>query len=478
METGNHGLKRELRLWDLVPMQVVVIVWLGWTGFAAKQGATQLVLWLLAIAFFYLPLAAVVMKLSRSMPAEGGAYQWVKQGISPFAGYMAGWNYSVYAVSAFAVVGSFFANNFAHAAGMGGAWMLTSKPFALSLTAFSCLVAFVFNARGLHLAKWWSAAGALLMVATFLVLLVLLVRAWVFRLPLAHQSLSLALPAASILTVNVFTKMAIAALSGFEASAIFSEECRKAENDVARSVLIAAPLIALMYILGTGAVLAYVAPANVDLAAAVPQTMEAALGVKGWAGALTVLVSVGFSISYLASLVVYVGMVARLPMVAGWDGLLPPWWSDLHPRRRTPIKAIAVVTASMMILGVLSLWGAGNQEAVQVSTGAGFGSVCIEYMLLFGVILVGFRSGESRPRSALWLAALAAFLVSLCALVFEIVPLGEVASPRVFAMKVAGAICATNALGAFLYWRGTQRAVNLNAGIEPQVDQAADPDLD
>jgi glutamate:GABA antiporter len=171
-------------------------------------------------------------------------------------------------------------------------------------------------------------------------------------------------------------------------------------------------------------------------------------------------------------------MVARLPMVAGWDGLLPPWWSDLHPRLRTPIKAIAAVTASMMILGALSLWGAGNQEAVQVSTGAGFGSVCIEYVLLFGVILVGFRSGESRPRSALRLAALAAFLVSLCALVFEIVPLGEVANPRVFAMKVAGAICATNALGAFLYWRGTRRAMSLNAGIESQADQAVGPDLD
>src|SRR5580692_7468884 len=105
METGKHGLKRELKLWDLVPMQITVIVWLGWTGFAAKQGPTHLVLWLLAIVLFYLPLAAVVMKLSRSMPVEGGVYQWVKQGVSPFAGYLAGWNYTSYVVSIFAVAG-------------------------------------------------------------------------------------------------------------------------------------------------------------------------------------------------------------------------------------------------------------------------------------------------------------------------------------------------------------------------------------
>jgi hypothetical protein len=33
MEAGNDGLKRELMLWDLVPMQNTVVVWLGWTGF-------------------------------------------------------------------------------------------------------------------------------------------------------------------------------------------------------------------------------------------------------------------------------------------------------------------------------------------------------------------------------------------------------------------------------------------------------------
>jgi len=459
MEIGRHGLKRELKLWDLVPMQVVVIVWLGWTGFAAKQGSTQVVLWLLAIGFFYLPLAAVVMKLSRSLPVEGGVYQWVKVGISLFAGYMAGWNFSVYAVSAFAVAGSFFANGFAHAVGGGASWMFTSRPFALALTTAACLVAFLFNVRGLHFAKWWSNAGALLTVATFLALFFLLIRAWWLRLPSARGSFSLALPSVSILTLNVFTKMAISALSGFDGSAIFSEECRKPENDVARSVLIAAPVIAAIYILGTSSVLAYVDPGHVDLAAAVPQVMEAGLGVSKLGRSLVWIVSCAFSISFLASMIVYVGMIARLPMVAGWDGLLPGWWSELHPKLRTPSKAIGAVAITMLLLGALSLWGAGNQEAVQVSVGAGFGSFCITYMLLFAVILVGFRSGVIRSGLGLRLAALAAFLVSLCAFIFEIVPLGEVASPVFFAIKVGGTVVATNLLGAYLYWRGTRRAL-------------------
>ena len=457
MEIGKHGLRRELKLWDLVPMQIAVIVWLGWTGFAAKQGPTQVVLWLLAILLFYLPLAAVVMKLSRSLPVEGGVYQWVKTGVSPFAGYMAGWNFTVYAVFTFAVAGSFFASGLAHAVGSEASWIATSRPFALALTAAACLVAFIFNARGLHTAKWWSTAGALLTIITFLALISLLIRAWWIRLPSAHASFSFALPAFSIVTLNVFTKMAISALSGFDGAAIFSEECRKPENDVARSVLIAAPLIAVVYILGTSSVLAYIQPAKVDLAAAVPQVMEAGLGTTGVGGALSLAISAAFNLAYFASMLVYIGLIARLPMVAGWDGLLPAWWSELHPTLRTPIKAIAAVTISMVMLGALSLWGAGNEEAVEVAVGAGFGAFCITYMLLFAVILFGFRSGAIRAGVGLRLGALAAFLVSLCALIFEVVPLGEVADSSVFALKVAGTICAANALGAFLYWRGSRR---------------------
>ncbi len=102
MQAKNHGLRRELKLRDLVPMQIVLIFSLIWSGFAAKQGSSQIALWFIAIVLFYLPLAAVVMKLNRAVPEEGGVYQWVKAGLSPFAGYMAAWNITLYAVFVFA----------------------------------------------------------------------------------------------------------------------------------------------------------------------------------------------------------------------------------------------------------------------------------------------------------------------------------------------------------------------------------------
>jgi hypothetical protein len=117
-----------------------------------------------------------------------------------------------------------------------------------------------------------------------------------------------------------------------------------------------------------------------------------------------------------------------------------------------------------MFLGCLSLWGAGNQEAVQVALAAGTGLVCIMYMLLFATPLFGFRSRLQRPAGlGIRLGALAALLVSFVSLIFEIVPLGDVASPAVFALKVAGTILAASALGAYLYWRGSRPVRNLVA---------------
>jgi amino acid transporter len=105
-ERAQHSLKRELRLGDLVLMQVLLILGFGWIGSAAEQGATHAFLWVAGILFLYLPLAAVVMHLSRAIPLEGGSYQWIKPGLSPLAGYLAAWNISLYVVAVYGTTAS------------------------------------------------------------------------------------------------------------------------------------------------------------------------------------------------------------------------------------------------------------------------------------------------------------------------------------------------------------------------------------
>jgi amino acid transporter len=285
MQPSNHGLKRELKLRDLVLMQILVIVSLNLSGYAAKQGRSQVVLWLLAMALFYLPQGAIVIWLSRAIPLEGGVYQWVKQGVSPFAGYMAAWSFTLYIICWYASFGSQVASGIAYVGGSSSAWMNTSKSFTLSMTVAFCLVAFFLNVLGLHVTKWLSGAGSSLVIVVFLIMVYLLLRLSTKGHSLPRVAFSLAWPDFSLLTVNVFTKMSLFALSGLDQCSILSEECRKPKNDVARSVFIAAPFIALMYIASTSTVLAYVPVSQVDLAAPVPQVMQAGFGptAVGWA---------------------------------------------------------------------------------------------------------------------------------------------------------------------------------------------------
>jgi amino acid transporter len=66
---------------------------------AARAGSASLCFWSLAFVLFYLPPAAVVMRLNRIMPLEGGVYQWAKFGFNDFVGFLVGWNYWLFGLS-------------------------------------------------------------------------------------------------------------------------------------------------------------------------------------------------------------------------------------------------------------------------------------------------------------------------------------------------------------------------------------------
>src|SRR5207247_5266723 len=90
----------------------------------------------------------------------------------------------------------------------------------------------------------------------------------------SYHPLELALPAMSMFyCFNIFSKLAVGALSGFEYVAILAGETRAPARDIGRSVIIASPVIALMFILGTSSVLAFVGNRPIDLIGPVPQTL-------------------------------------------------------------------------------------------------------------------------------------------------------------------------------------------------------------
>jgi amino acid transporter len=98
VEARSAVFKKELGITDLALTQVLFIVGLPWVGVAAKQGPSHIVLWLVAMLFFYVPSAAVVIYLNRIMPLEGGLYQWAKLGFNELMGFLVAWNLWLFAI--------------------------------------------------------------------------------------------------------------------------------------------------------------------------------------------------------------------------------------------------------------------------------------------------------------------------------------------------------------------------------------------
>jgi amino acid transporter len=245
--------------------------------------------------------------------------------------------------------------------------------------------------------------------------------------------------------------MAMGAFSGFEYVAILAGETRNAGRNIGRSVVIAAPVIALMFILGTSAVLAFVRPDDVDLVGPIPQVLSLGLRSFGWAGPIIPVVILLLAGRQLGAATLAVAGSTRLPMVAGWDHLLPAWFSRLHPKYKTPVNSILFVGAMILGMGLAGIAGVGHQEAFQLLDNASGIFYGLTYLVMFALPLIGLRNVS--PRAPLWLrvAAGSGFLVTLLYCVLSIFPIVQVESWFVFAAKIAGVVVGANLLGALLF---------------------------
>src|SRR6266446_4325626 len=417
VETRSESLKKPLGLFDLVLTQILFVVGSTWVGAAAKLGRAHLFFWLLAILLFYIPQAAVVMDLSNRMPLEGGIYQWAKLGFNEFAGFIVAWNLWLLSITVIALGGMFVTTNISYAIGPGAAWMPDSK-WCVSLISAALVISLGWTCvRGLSLGKWVHNVGALAMLAVYTTLVLLPLLALARGELKSYQPLQFALPTMSIFyCFNIFTKLSVGALSGFEYVAILAGETRSPARDIGRSVLIASPVIALMFILGTSSVLAFIANNPIDLIGPVPQTLRLGLRSFPIAGAIASVGILLMAARTISSTSVHVTGSSRLPMVAGWDRLLPGWFSRLHPRYKTPVNSIMFVGAITLVIAIASQIGAGIQEAFQLVDNAANVFYGIVYLMMFAIPIAGAAAIRAGARTWLRLSAGAGLIVCLLAI--------------------------------------------------------------
>src|SRR5947209_3911392 len=377
------GLRKELGLADLVLAQVLCVVGSSWVGIAAKLGRAHVAFWLGGILLFHVPLAVVVIYLNRMMPLEGGLYQWAKTGFGEMAGFLTAWNLWIYAVIVTGAIIFVVPTDASYAIGPALAWLPASKTATLLLTGAVMAGITLVAIRGLDLGKWLHNIGSIGIMTAYGILLLLPIWA-LLRHSIHHYApIPWQPPRPSWFGLAIFGQMTVGALSGFEYVAILAGECRSAARTIGQSVAISAPIIALMFILGTSSVLTFVGSQPINVIGPIPQTFRLAFGTTGvaaWAAPFAILLLIARAIS--SASLIFTGLT-RLPMTAGWDHVVPRWFTELHPRRRTPVNSILFVASLAMGLILLSLLGVREQESQQLLTMASIVHYAIAYVALF-----------------------------------------------------------------------------------------------
>ncbi len=457
VEARSAGLRKELGLATLVLTQIMYVVGSGWVGTAATLGNAHVVVWLAAIALFYVPQAAVVIYLNRLMPLEGGLYQWATVGLGKFLGFLTAWNLWAYAILIMATFGVMIARNLSYLIEPLGASFVSASWYTAAVSAISVVALTIVSLFGVRVSKWLQGIGGTAQILTYTALIIVPFVALSRGSATEYHPFAVAAPAMTLYTFNIFGKMAMGGLSGFEYVAILAGECRNPARSIGRATVVAAPIIALMFILGTSSVLGIVPPRQIDLVSPIPQTLTLGFAGLGFIRFIVPILIVLLLLRQIGNVALIFAGNTRLPMVAGWDGLLPAWFSRLHPTLRTPHNSILFVGALTLAMAMIGQIGVNVQEAFQLLENAGGIFYAFTYIALFAIPLFGANRLSERPSLWLQIASASGLAMAVVYSILSVYPIIDVESPTIFAVKIISVLVVANLIGAGIYLAAGRR---------------------
>ena len=467
----NGQLARVMGLRDLVLFHIVAIVGLRWLLTAANIGSSSMVLWLAAVLFFFIPQGLAVLELSARLPEEGGIYVWTREAFGPFHGFICGWAYWVNNLIYYPSLIVFIAANAVFVLGPQHAGLAENTFYQVIFSVVILWLAMGLNIIGLRTGRWAQNSGAIatwIAVAILVILAIGILATGKGTSPLSGGSI---IPGFTASSINLWASLCFA-LAGLELAVVMGGEVKNPGRTLPRSILVAAPLIALIYIVGTLSILTVAPGEHVDLITGVVKSIGAAgerfgLPLTRAAAVLIVLTGLGGVGAWLAG-------TARIPFVVGVDRYLPPALARVHPRWKTPYVALLVQGVGATIFILVSAVGATVEEAYLVLIDTTIIVYFIPYLYLFLALPALRRRGAGGPSGpsggggggggggatkfiipggvlGLRFVAVSGFMTTAAAIILASVPAGA-DRPAIFFLKVMGGAAGLMAVGLVFYW--------------------------
>ena len=462
-EAPKVELPRVLTLRDLVLFNIVAILSLRWTATAAAAGPSSLTMWVFAALLFFIPQGLAVSHLSARFPQEGGIYFWTKRAFGEGHGFICGWCYWVNNILYYPNLLMSTAVIATYAIGRSETGLMDDWTYIFAATLTALWLAVLMNIVGLKTGRWLQNLGALGTYLPGLVLIGFGIHAALSRPSATPITLDSITPRFGDMSqLNLWASIAFA-YAGLELCAVMGDEIKNPRRTLPRSIYIAAPLIAFLYLAGTASILWLVPTGDVHIVSGFFQAMAAGardLGGLGWiipaAATLYVLGNIGGIGAWLTG-------PARVAFVIGLDRYFPPAFGRVHPRWKTPYVAILTQAMLATVFLMLSVLGRGTtvERAYLILLDTMLLIYFIPYIYLFICYLV-VRSKETAADLRPWYAGkisgafigIAGLLLTLGAMTVATIPPTDTADPWLFRLKVIGGAGLFVALGGVVYWRG------------------------
>ena len=395
-EERHKTLKPKLGLWSTTAINVGAIIGGGIfvvTGIVAGLAGSALVISMVIAAIIALVTALSFVELTIWQPVEGSGYEYVRQLVSPSAGFLSGWMWIV-------------ANTFGGAAvSLGFAYYLASAVPGLPVNmvaAGTCLAFTALNFIGIRQSAWLN---------NVLVVIKLAVLAFFVIFGLTRVNSANFLPFEPLRSGVLFgAYFMFFAYGGFARATIIAEEVKDAKRNVPRAVLLSLGISTIVYILVGFVAIGLVGSSSLG-ASSSPLTQ--AIGATG-SGLAMQIVSFGGLVATASVLLTAILGVSRMAFSMARRKDLPTVLGKVHLRFGTPFVSIWILGLVMSVLVLfVDLTG-----IVVVST----------FALLFWYVLVNvaaLRLNCERRLCPRWLPVLglSTCLILLIA-IFFVAPLG------------------------------------------------------
>lgn len=303
----------------------------------AAFGGISLVAWVFTAAGAML-LALVFARLGRAIPRTGGPYAYAREAFGDFVGFQTAWGYWIAVWAGNAAIAVAFVGYLAYF------WdaLATNRALAAAVALAAIWVLTAVNSLGVR-------QGGVVQAVTTVLKLVPLVAVGlvgVFVIDTGNfggfntsgESNYGALTAVAALTLWAFI--------GLESATVPAEDVADPERTIPRSTIIGTAVAAVVYILGTAAVMGAI-PAG-TLASSTAPFADAADEIFGsWAGGW---VAAGAAISAFGALNGWILLQGQVPMAAARDRLFPRIFSPTSGSK-TPV--VGLVVSSVLVTGLM-----------------------------------------------------------------------------------------------------------------------------